>query len=252
MPEEINRVICDHCSTLLFCPTETAYNNLIKEGFKEKDIPPHTIDNPGLFFCGDIMYDNSLYFSDIAQEKSLILKDNNLSPNKYVLVTIHRANNTNDKNRLNAIFSSLVQISKNYKETIVAPLHPRTLKIIDHQLDAQLLKEINQDERIKIIPAVSFLDMIMLEKNAKMIFTDSGGVQKEAYFFEKPCLILRPETEWIELLKNNCAILTDSDKNKIIAGYEFFLNKNDCTFSKIFGKGATAKYICDKIIETFK
>jgi UDP-GlcNAc3NAcA epimerase len=114
------------------------------------------------------------------------------------------------------------------------------------------LKEINQDERIKIIPAVSFLDMIMLENNAKMIFTDSGGVQKEAYFFEKPCLILRPETEWIELLKNNCAILTDSDENKIIAGYEFFLNKNDYTFSKIFGKGATAQYICDKIIETFK
>jgi UDP-GlcNAc3NAcA epimerase len=140
MPEEINRIMSDHVSTLLFSPTASGINNLQKEGFNPKSLAPYTKDNPALFHCGDIMYDNSLYFSNLADEKSTILKSLELNDKPYILCTIHRNANTDDAVNLNAIFKALLSIAEKNKLAIVLPLHPRTAKMMEQLLD----KEVHQ------------------------------------------------------------------------------------------------------------
>jgi UDP-GlcNAc3NAcA epimerase len=249
MPEEINRIMCDHVSTLLFSPTKTGYDNLIKEGFNANAQPPHTADNPKIFHCGDVMYDNSLYFSNVAEEKTTVIKDNNLIPGKYILATIHRNNNTDEPKRLEALFSAMHKISKNNQIQVIIPLHPRTAKLLKQNLSDNLFNQITSNELIKIIPPVSFLEMIALEKNAQLIMTDSGGVQKEAFFFKKPCVILRPETEWIELVKCGSAAITDADENKIIEAYSYFSKSQEFNFPDIFGDGHASEFICDSMLK---
>ena len=154
MPEEINRIMCDHTSTLLFSPTATGLNNLINEGFRLTNKLPYSADNPGIFHCGDIMYDNSLYFKSISDNRSTIIKDNKLEKDNFILSTIHRDNNTDDPVRLNAIFGSLVEIASQENISVVIPLHPRTSKILESNLDAELLKSIKSNPKIKLIPPV--------------------------------------------------------------------------------------------------
>jgi len=185
MPEEINRIVCDQLSSILFPPTETGMKNLVAEGF---DKSPATFKNGKqrvLSNCGDVMYDNSMYFSQISSEKSDIIKRHGLIAGNYVLATIHRDNNTDDAQRLTDIFDALADIAAQDRTDIVLPLHPRTAKMMQTNLNAETQKRMNETGRFKILPPASFFEIIELEKNAAIVMTDSGGVQKEAFFFEK-------------------------------------------------------------------
>ena len=248
MPEEINRIMCDHVSTLLFSPTKTGFNNLIQEGFLSQTKAPYSIDNPKIYHCGDVMYDNSLFFSKISDVKTSIINDLKLKNNGFILATIHRNNNTDEPIRLNALFKSLNDISINHQLQIVLPLHPRTSNLLDRNLSKDLAEAIRLNSNFKIISPVSFLEMLALEKNCCLVMTDSGGVQKEAFYFEKPCVILRPETEWIELLENGAALIADADENKIKFSFEQLIAKKDLSFPKLYGDGNAAEFICSEII----
>jgi UDP-GlcNAc3NAcA epimerase len=247
MPEEINRVVCDHLSTFLFSPSGTGYENLIKEGFSKVHNKPYSPDNPGVFHCGDIMYDNSIHFAKLAKKKSIILNDLELKPNEFVLTTIHRDHNTDFEENLIGIFKALIEISKKYK--VILPIHPRTKSKLEALNNKTLFQTINNQKNLKLIEPVSFLDMIQLERNAKVVITDSGGVQKEAYFFNKPCIILRPETEWVEILETKMAKLVSANFNKIIDTFNYFISKKEKTFPLIFGDGNAAEFICQKLFE---
>lgn len=247
MPEEINRILCDHVATLLFSPTKAGYNNLVKEGFRENNKPPFTSDNPSIYHCGDVMYDNSLHFSELAEKRTNILDQQKGRP--FILSTIHRNNNTDEPSRLSALFSAMNTITKNNQINIILPLHPRTAKLLNQNLPAGLLNEIKSNPRIKIIPPVSFLEMIALEKNAQLVLTDSGGVQKEAFFFKKPCIIFRSETEWVELVECGSAIIADADEVRILKAYDQFKQKGKNEFPPIFGDGKAAEFICGEILK---
>ncbi|KXJ57068.1 MAG: UDP-N-acetyl glucosamine 2-epimerase [Colwellia sp. Phe_37] len=194
MPEEVNRVLTDHIATLLFAPTELALKNLLKEG----------VERSKIHLVGDVMYDAALYFYKKAEQKSKILETLKLSSKEYVLATIHRQENTDDKHRLSSIINGLSQSSV----PVILPLHPRTKKQLN-------LFGINIGTPIKVVEPVGYLDMIMLEKNARAIATDSGGVQKEAYFYQVPCVTLREETEWVELVEQGVNLLVGYDENAI-------------------------------------
>ncbi len=252
MPEEINRIMCDHCATLLFSPTKTGFDNLINEGFIDENNPPYTADNPKIFHCGDIMLDNSLYFSKIASTKSDILNRMNINKGDYILATIHRDNNTDSVERLSDIFLAMLNIADEHNVEFIIPLHPRTSKLLEKNILPVVYSRLINNNKIKIIEPVSFLDMIQLEQNAKIILTDSGGVQKEAYFFRKPCIILRPQTEWVELVEHGSSIVTDADYDKIIEAVNGFIKKSDFSFSSIFGNGNASEFICEEIIKAFK
>lgn len=252
MPEEINRIVCDHVSTLLFSPTKAGLKNLKREGFRENLKPPYSIDRPKIYHCGDVMYDNSLHFSKVAEEKTSILKKNSLQSGEFILATIHRNNNTDDPKRLSTLFRCLHTISRKDNLTVLIPLHPRTAKLLDRNLSGELHDEIRKNPLLKIAPPVSFLEMIALEKNALMIMTDSGGVQKEAFFFKKPCIILRSETEWTELVDSGTAIVADANEKKIMNAYRSLKNKKNMRFSSLFGDGKAAEFICREIVRNIK
>ena len=249
MPEEINRICCDHCSTLLFSPTATGFKNLVNEGFNPDNKKKFTIDNPGIYHCGDVMYDNSKYFANIADKKSQILDKEGLRGVDYILCTIHRDNNTDQPERLNAIFRALLKISES--KTVVLPLHPRTAKLLNTNLESDLYNKITNNTNIKILPPASFLDMIVLERHAQMVVTDSGGVQKEAFFFQKPCLILRTETEWKEIVECGAAVITDADEQRIVESFNNFLENPPHNYPEIFGDGNAAEFICKEMLENF-
>ncbi len=249
MPEEINRICCDHCSTLLFSPTATGFKNLVNEGFNPDNKKKFTIDNPGIYHCGDVMYDNSKHFANVADQKSQILDKEGLRGVDYVLCTIHRDNNTDQPERLNAIFNALLKISE--EKTIVLPLHPRTSKLLNTNLKEDLFNKISDNKNIKIMPPASFFDMIVLERHAQMVVTDSGGVQKEAFFFQKPCLILRSETEWKEIVECGAAVITDADEDKIVESFNNFMENPPHNYPEIFGDGNAAVFICNEMLENF-
>jgi len=249
MPEEINRIACDHMSTLLFTPSETGHRNLLNEGIKNDQKEAATIDNPKIYLCGDIMYDNSLYFSAMSEQKSKILKELEITTNEFILCTIHRDTNTDDTSNLNAIFRALLRIQKTTNLKIVLPLHPRTKEKLNSHLDENLLTEINKNKNFKIIPPTGFLDIISLEKNARLIITDSGGLQKEAFFFQKPCVILRDQTEWIEIVENGNALIAGANELKIISSVETLIKRTDFTYPNLYGDGNAANFICKKITE---
>ncbi len=250
MPEEINRIICDHVSTLLFTPTEAGYFNLISEGFKEGNDGPYTVDNPKIHHCGDVMYDNIRHFLEQATGSCQLFEEFDIRKGEYLLATIHRDNNTDDPKRLTSIFTGLNRISQEMDVQIVLPLHPRTSKLIKKNLDPEIYKQIKANEKIIMMPAVSYLDMLALEESSVMIVTDSGGVQKEAYLLKKPCITLRAQTEWVELVDNGNAVLTDSDENRIVEAYTTLLNKTNYSYPDIFGDGKAAIFICKEIVST--
>lgn len=249
MPEEINRIMCDHASTLLFSPTKTGFQNLVNEGFKTNVSKPYNANNPKIYHSGDVMYDNSLHFSEVAEQKSDIISKHNLIKDEFILATIHRNNNTDEPVRLNALFNALYNISEENKLDVLLPLHPRTAKLLEQNLDKNLFEKINLSTCFKIIPPASFLEMIALEKNCKIVMTDSGGVQKEAFYFEKPCVILRPETEWVELVECGTAIITDADEQKIVDAFKLLTAKSNMSFPKLYGDGKAAEFICKEIAD---
>ena len=184
MPEEINRVLTDHASDLLFAPTKTAVINLRNEGIPEERIK----------LVGDVMYDAALFYGKRAEQQSQILNKLDLKPKGYVLATVHRAENTDDPVRLKVIFDALCEIAGEIK--VVLPLHPRTREAL---IKSGMYDKVASG--ICLTEPVGYLDMVMLEKNARLIATDSGGVQKEAFFYRVPCVTLREETEWVELVE---------------------------------------------------
>jgi len=238
MPEEINRLLTDHLSTLLFCPTTQSVRNLLKEGIK----------NGGARVVkkvGDVMYDSILYYSKLAEEKSSILKDlglltvktrtSKLITHNYYLATLHRSENTDDPKKLKSIFGALNEIGEKTSarlrrpdeparlrrpgEPVILPLHPRTKKMM------KVYHLFSKFKNIRFIEPVSYLDMLQLEKNAKAILTDSGGVQKEAYWLRVPCITLRDETEWVETVKTGWNVLVGTGTRKILKGLKYLERK---------------------------
>ncbi len=253
MPEELNRIMSDHSSTLLFAPTNAAFKNLMREGFRPENSPPYTIDNPKIYLTGDIMYDNTLFFAELAEKKKAsLIPDLGVERDNFILATIHREANTDDVSRLDAILKTLSILAGEYSVKFVMPLHPRTINSLKTNLKP-LYDELLNNKYIRIIHPVSFLEMTLLEKTCKMIITDSGGVQKESHFFKKPCLVLRKETEWIELVKNGTAVLVDADPGRIRKEFERFLNNGtSLEFPGFYGDGKTAEFIIKEIMALFE
>jgi UDP-GlcNAc3NAcA epimerase len=222
MPEEINRILTDRISDLLSCPTDTAIANLQHEGFENLDIQIEK--------HGDIMKDAVEYYSQFSAEKSNILKEQNLQKEGFVLVTIHRQENTDDLDKLQAIFSALDQIHE--QMTVVLPLHPRTRKMLEkHQIETQ----------ITTIDPVGYYSMLELLKNCKMVITDSGGLQKEAFFNKKHCIIAREETEWIELVDHGFAKIVGSDVDQILSAFQEFGNSTKDFSAELYGNDVGEK-----------
>lgn len=225
MPEEVNRILTDRVSSLLFCPTETAVQNLKREGF----------DN---FECtvvesGDVMQDGALFYKDFSQKPNYKIKNN------FILCTIHRAENTDNKERLANIFQALRVIAQ--KKQVILPLHPRTKKI---------LATLNiSTKNLDLIEPMGYLEMVWLIDHCDLVMTDSGGLQKEAFFFKKPCITLRDETEWIELVKNKFNILVGADTQKIIDTHNninfLFASTYDMN---LYGKGNASKKIIEALV----
>jgi UDP-N-acetylglucosamine 2-epimerase len=224
MPEEINRVLTDHVSDLLLCPSQTAVDNLAREGITE-----------GVHLVGDVMFDALLYTVERGQTRSIILSNLGLSPKGYLLATIHRAENTDNEACLRGIFEAFESI----KETIILPLHPRTAKMLDK---FNLKSEIRN---LKLINPVGYLDMVMLAQNARLILTDSGGLQKEAYWLGVPCLTLRDETEWVETVEAGWNVLTGADREKIATAVQNF--NPSSTQPNIYGNGQAVRQIISLI-----
>ena len=185
MPEEINRILVDHVSTLLFCPTLTSIENLKKEGLGNINTNISHINHPLVFHSGDVMYDSVLYYADRALQKRDWIKKLGLQENNFVLATIHRAQNTDDKERLVSIFQALLRLATEYDYPVVLPIHPRTRKMMENYFHPEFYAKIVGNKNLKIITPVSYLEMIALERMSRMIITDSGGVQKEALFSTK-------------------------------------------------------------------
>jgi UDP-GlcNAc3NAcA epimerase len=253
MPEELNRIISDHSSTLLFAPTNAAFKNLINEGFRPENSPPYTIDNPKIYLTGDIMYDNSLFFAGLAErKKGGLLESMSLERGRFVLVTIHRDINTDDTGRLEAILSMLKSLAEEYPMPFVMPFHPRTLHSLKSGLN-NLLDDLKKSSYIRIIPPVSYLAMTLLEKTCSLIITDSGGVQKESHFFRKPCIVLRKETEWIELVANGTVRLADANPEVIRSSYAGYMESGqNLDYPGFYGDGKTAEFILKEILLLFE
>ncbi len=253
MPEELNRIMSDHSSTLLFAPTNAAFKNLMNEGFRPENSPPYHIDNPKIYLTGDIMYDNTLFFAGLAEKKkSEFLVQVSLERENYILVTIHRDNNTDDVERLKQIIVTLKRLAEEKAITMVMPLHPRTVISLKTKLNS-LFNELLECPFVKIFPPVSYLEMILLEKNCRMIVTDSGGVQKESHFFKKPCIILRKETEWIELVHNGTSVLVDGNPTHLSEEFLRLMDSHaSLEYPGFYGNGKTAEFILNEILMMFE
>ncbi|WP_159656085.1 non-hydrolyzing UDP-N-acetylglucosamine 2-epimerase [Vibrio atypicus] len=225
MPEEINRILTDRVSSLLFCPTRAAIDNLESEGLSFWD--------GEAFLSGDVMQDGALFY------KSLAIKPKNLGiEGPFILSTIHRAENTDDQSRLRSIFTALEKLALDTQ--VVLPLHPRTRNIIANW-------GINLSKNIKIIDPVGYLNMVWLIDHCKLVMTDSGGLQKEAFFFAKPCITLRDETEWVELVENKFNVLVGASSEKILTCYHNFHFSSDFKMN-LYGGGHAAKNIINTLV----
>ncbi len=246
MPEEINRVLTDHVSTLLFSPTDTGIKNLRAEGFREHFGGNHSADHPGIYHSGDIMLDNTLYFAELAEKRSEVLQKLNPEGKPYILATIHRPSNTDKCQHLRSIMNAFNDIAQTGMK-IILPLHPRTRSRLNEKHNSEILEKLEKNPYIVLADPVSFLDMILLEKNAEMIVTDSGGVQKEAYFLQKPAIIAREETEWVEIVKTGNAALCGAHQMKILKAFENFAENKPDYYPEYFGDGNAARFICNTI-----
>lgn len=224
MPEEINRIITDRISNVLFYPTDTALENLLNEGFGNYDCK--------LIKSGDVMHDGIIFYEKLAKKPDIKLNQ------KYILVTIHRAENTNDTIKLKQLIEILNEINNDVQ--VVLPIHPRTKKII---------KDNSIDVKFTMINPVGYLNMIWLIKNSKFIMTDSGGLQKESYFLHKPCIVLRDETEWVELVENNFNILTGVSRKKIINAISNIDDVNRDYGMNFYGNGTASETIVKELLK---
>jgi len=230
MPEEINRVVTDHVSSLLFCPTKTAIDNLAQEGVTK-----------GVRLVGDVMYDALSRNLLQATKRSSILERLRLVSKEYFLATIHRAENTDNPEHLTAIVEALVELASSHKQ-VVLPLHPRTRKMLPP--DVPLLN----CPGLCIIEPVSYIDMLALENSARAILTDSGGVQKEAFWLSVPCVTLREETEWVETVESGWNFLAGADKKKICE-YAIGTNRQFDRTSPSHEDGCAAARIVGTLLE---
>lgn len=229
MPEEVNRIIADQLADVLFTGTAQAVTNLKREGYPEARISE----------VGDVMYDAALFYAERADKNTKILKELNLT--KYMLTTIHRAENTDDAQRLKIIFEALEQLNKHIP--IVFPLHPRTRKTLEQHYPTLL-----HSSKMKIIEPVGFLEMIALEKNSELIITDSGGIQKEAFFYQIPCVTLRDETEWVELIELGWnRLVKPIDSAYIYEQVMQALGTRGITAQHPYGKGNAANKIVERL-----
>jgi len=222
MPEEINRILTDHCSDYLFCPTQSAIENLKRESIIE-----------GVYFTGDVMVDSLNYNKEIA-ERSDILNRLGLTSKNYLLLTLHRASNTEVNENLKNIAESLIKLS-NLGETIVFPIHPRTTKLLK---EIELYDEIQM--KVRLVEPLGYFEFLKLLNHARKVLTDSGGIQKEAYILRVPCITLRQNTEWIETIQDGWNVLAGTNAEKIIELTQTFMPTQN--YSSIFGQGA-----CEKI-----
>jgi UDP-GlcNAc3NAcA epimerase len=226
MPEEVNRILTDRISNILFCPTDTAIQNLKNEGYDNIDVR--------IIKSGDVMQDGAMFYKSLSKRPDLNIKAT------FILCTIHRAENTDDETRLINIFKVLAEIAK--EKQIILPLHPRTKKIIQ-----KLKINING---LTIIDPVGYLEMVWLIDNCELVMTDSGGLQKEAYFFAKPCITLRDETEWVELVDNGFNILVGANEKKILNAYNSSSNMNNINKElDIYGGGKASKNIIKELLK---
>jgi UDP-N-acetylglucosamine 2-epimerase len=230
MPEEINRVVADHVSDVLLCPSQTAVDNLKAEGITH-----------GVHLVGDVMHDAVLQFSGLANKRSLILKELELEPKKYLLATVHRAENTDDAVRLRNILAAFSKI----KEPVIFPVHPRTRKTITELSDGASQLPGN----VRLIAPVGYLDILMLEQQARMILTDSGGIQKEAYWLGVPCVTLRDETEWVETVRAGWNVLTGAETARIVESVNQ-LQPGEDSRVPLYGDGH-ASLECVRVLETY-
>lgn len=232
MPEEINRALTDRISTLLFCPTRTAVTNLSNEGIRD-----------GVHNVGDVMYDASLMFRDVARSRPSPLDEFGVSEKGYVLATCHRAENTDDPVRLKSILSALSAIAE--ETSVILPIHPRTRNLIQKGgLETSLGK-------VKLVEPLPFLAMVSMEQSARAIITDSGGIQKEAYFYRVPCVTVRDETEWVETVESGWNILAGADSGKIIQAYRNSASNPSREEKDVYGDGRSAHKIAD-ILKNFR
>lgn len=227
MPEEINRILTDHVSEMLFCPTPVAVGNLRQEGFER-----------GVHLVGDVMYDVTLHYREMARAKH-DLDTWGLTEKNYALCTVHRAENTDDPARLTGILTALRQIAR--KMPVVMPIHPRTRNIIELSGKTDALRGLT------VVPPASYLEMLRLEMSAGVILTDSGGVQKEACFHEVPCITLRDETEWVETVSMGWNVLTGADSDRILSAWSESSGPGQRV--QVYGDGNAAKKIMDLIVE---
>ena len=226
MPEEINRIITDRISNILFCPTHTAIENLAKEGYENIDAE--------VVNSGDVMEDAALYYEKVSRDKATVLQAYNLAASSYYLCTLHRAENTRSPKRMAAIILGLNSIAQNHK--VVLPLHPRT---------KDLLLRHGLNENILILEPVGYFDMIALIKNARLVVTDSGGLQKEAYFFNKFCVTMRDQTEWIELVSNGYNKIVGASSSKMIEAVNYFEAKTFQKKTELYGAGKAANFMAE-------
>ena len=245
MPEEVNRIVCDHSSTLLFSPTDTGIANLEKEGFNLTIPQNPDADNPAVYHSGDVMMDNSLFFSEVADSKDFLSE---LSGEDFILCTIHRPYNTDKPERLKQVMESLIQLVESFSIKLVFPIHPRTKSLLEANLP-EVLASLENHQGIHIIDPVGFLEMTYLEKYCKLVITDSGGVQKESYFHQKPCIIIRSETEWVELVEMGWAELCFDLGEKLHHSVHRFLNQPLPEFQEVYGDGKAAEFIANKIVD---
>jgi UDP-GlcNAc3NAcA epimerase len=226
MPEEVNRILTDRISSVLFCPTQTAVDNLNNESIGNWQTDAKVV------LSGDVMQDGALFYKGLAKKPpGLVISDD------FVLCTIHRAENTDDPMRLGQIVSALSEISQS--KQVILPLHPRTKKILQ-------AGDYNTDN-LTIIDPVGYLNMVWLIDHCKLVMTDSGGLQKEAFFFQKPCITLRDETEWVELVEKNFNVLAGADKTNITRTYHDHIFAEDFDFD-LYGKGNAARSIAKALI----
>ena len=233
MPEEVNRVLTDHVSSFLFCPTDTAVESLKKEGIIE-----------GVFKVGDVMFDSFLFNKQLAEKKSTILSYLGVKAKRFCLATVHREENTTNGKRLTAIFKAFKRLATPDCPFIV-PLHPRTKNAIN-ELGGNRLG----GPHVHILEPISYLDMILLETRAKMILTDSGGVQKEAYFAQTPCITLREETEWVELVEHGHNVIAGCASENICDAFAVMLERSIVSDKELYGGGHAGERIVNIVNST--
>ena len=243
MPEEINRIVTDHISTLLFSPTQQGIDNLKSEGMSMNP-SPYSATSPGVFLCGDVMYDNAVYYGQNSEWKEEVKK---WSQVPFVLSTIHRDHNTDDPATLTNILETMLEMTAQHELNWVLPVHPRLQKNLNNLPELQ--QKLLSAAHVHLIEPLGYVAMLQMENLAKLIVTDSGGVQKEAYFAKKPCLILRDTTEWKEIVETGNAFLVGANPEKIATQFSFCIEHEFTNWPLLYGDGHAAEQIAKAISE---